>query len=305
MAEHLTVDEQPKLQTPTMVVAFAGWPDAGEVASGSMRYLLRKLRARKFATIDPEEFYDFTDVRPRTKLVRPWHRELRWPSNEFHWVRPAHGPHLVLFLGREPSLRWKTYVGTVLALAEQCGVQRLVSLGGTFDQVTHTGEPRVSGTAMDPELRRALEELHLRGSSYEGPTSIHSALMDACRRRGLSAGSLWGHAPHYLQAAPNVKVCYGMLRKLSALLDLEVDLDELRTAARALEQRVERLLEDNAELREYVRQLDEGQEPTADPEPVDDTPPPEMPSPEAVVRELEEFLRQQQRRGDDDDKPPS
>ncbi len=298
MAEYLTIEEEPDLHNPTMIVAFRGWPDAGEVASGSMRYLLRKLRARKFASIDPEEFYNFTEVRPHTTLVQPWQRELRWPSNDFHYVRPEHGPHLVLFLGREPNLRWRTYCNTVLTLAERCGVQRLISLGGTFDQVTHTGEPRVSGTAMEPGLRRALEELRIRSSSYEGPTSIHSALQEACRQRGLPAGSLWGHAPHYLQAAPNVKVCYGLLRKLAALLDLRIDLEEIRGAAKALELRVERLLEDNAELREYVRQLEAGQEPSVEPEPIEDTPA-EMPSPEAVVRELEEFLRQQRREDDE------
>jgi proteasome assembly chaperone (PAC2) family protein len=305
MAEYLTVDELPELRSPTMVVAFAGWPDAGEVASGSMRYLLRKLRARKFASIDPEEFYDFTETRPTTKLRTPWQRDVRWPRNEFHYyVRRGEGCDFVLFLGREPNLRWRTYIDVVLGLAERCGVERLVSLGGTFDQVTHTGEPRVSGTAVDPMLRQAMQGMGLSPSRYEGPTSIHSALGDACQQRGLPAGSLWGHAPHYLQAAPNVKVCYGMLRKLSVLLDLTVDLEELRRAAEALEVRVERLLADNAELREYVRQLDAGELPGADEDaPADDAPPPEIPSPEAVVAELEEFLRQQQRRPDDE--PPS
>jgi proteasome assembly chaperone (PAC2) family protein len=306
MAEHLTVDELPELRSPTMLVAFAGWPDAGEVASGSMRYLLRKLRARKFASIDPEEFYDFTETRPTTKLRTPWQRDVRWPRNEFHYyVRRGDGPDFVLFLGREPNLRWRTYIEVVLGLAERCGVERLVSLGGTFDQVTHTGEPRVSGTAVDPTLRKAMQEMGLSPSRYEGPTSIHSALGDACQKRGLPAGSLWGHAPHYLQAAPNVKVCYGMLRKLSVLLDLTVDLEELRRAAEALEVRVERLLADNAELREYVRQLDAGELSSEDEvEVADDEPPAEIPSPEAVVAELEEFLRQQQRRPDEEP-PPS
>jgi proteasome assembly chaperone (PAC2) family protein len=303
MAEYLTVDEQPELRHPTMLVAFAGWPDAGEVASGSMKYLLRKLRAHKFASIDPEEFYDFTETRPTTKLRTPWQRDVRWPRNEFHYhVRRGEGPDFVLFLGREPNLRWRTYIDLVLGLAEQCGVERLISLGGTFDQVTHNGEPRVSGTALDPELRKAMQGMGLSPSRYEGPTSIHSALGDACQKRGLPTASLWGHAPHYLQAAPNVKVCYGMLRKLTALLDFTVDLEELRRAADALEVRVECLLADNAELREYVRQLDAGELPDDDVEPADDGPPPEMPSPEVVVAELEEFLRQQ-RRPDDD--PPS
>jgi proteasome assembly chaperone (PAC2) family protein len=305
MAEYLTVDEQPELRNPTMLVAFAGWPDAGEVASGSMRYLLRKLRARKFAAIDPEEFYDFTETRPTTKLRTPWQRDVRWPRNEFHYhVRRGEGPDFVLFLGREPNLRWRTYIDVVLGLAERCGVERVVSLGGTFDQVTHTGEPRVSGTAMDPTLRKAMQDLGLSPSRYEGPTSIHSALGEACQTRGLPSGSLWGHAPHYLQAAPNVKVCYGMLRKLSALLDFMLDLEELRRAADALEVRVERLLADNSELREYVRQLDAGEVPDVE-EVVaaEDEPPREIPSPEAVVAELEEWFRQQQRRPDDEAAP--
>src|ERR687885_2486716 len=100
MAEYLTVDEQPELRNPTMIVAFSGWPDAGEVASGSMRYLLRKLRARKFAAIEPEIFYTFTEVRPQTTIVAPYQREIRWPSNEFHYWRSGDDLDLVLFLGR-------------------------------------------------------------------------------------------------------------------------------------------------------------------------------------------------------------
>ncbi len=304
MAEHLVIDAVPELRTPTLIAAFAGWPDAGEVASGSMRYLLRKLRAKKFAWIEPEIFYTFTEVRPQTTLVAPYQREIRWPSNEFHYWRGNDDLDLVLFLGREPNLRWKTYVETFLELASRCGVPRIITLGGTFDSVPHTGEPRVSGTAADPTLRRALERLTVRSSTYQGPTSIHSALVDACRQRNLPSGSLWGHAPHYLQAAPNVKVCYGMLRKLSELLDLPIDLEEIRGAAHALELRVDRLLADNSELQEYVRQLEASEEARDEP-PAPSVGPVEIPSPEAVVQELEEFLRQeQQRRREEDGSPP-
>ena len=306
MVEHLIIDDEPELRDPTLIAAFAGWPDAGEVASGSMRYLLRKLRAKKFASIEPEIFYNFTDVRPQTTLVRPGQREIRWPSNEFHYWRGNDGMDLVLFLGREPNLRWKTYVSTFLALADQCGVQRLITLGGTFDSVPHTGEPRVSGAAMGRALQSALETLSVRSSSYQGPTSIHSAVLDACQRKGLAAGSLWGHAPHYLQAAPNVKVCYGMLQKLAALLDLPLDLEEMRGASHALELRVERLLADNTELREYVRQLEASEATRAEGRPAAPTEPVEIPSAEVVVQELEEFLRQEQhRRREEDGAPPA
>jgi proteasome assembly chaperone (PAC2) family protein len=305
MSDFVVIEEQPELTRPTMVAAFSGWPDAGEVASASLRYLLRKLRPRRFARMEPEEFYDFTDVRPYTRLVTPWQRELQWPENEFHYWRREEGPDLVLFLGREPNLRWKAYIQAFLGVAETCGVRRLLTLGGNFDTVPHTGEPKVSGAAMDAELREELEALGLRSSTYQGPTSIHSALLDGCRRRGIAAGSLWGHAPHYLQAAPNVKVCYGMLRKLKAVLDLPLELGEMRGAARALEARVDQLLADNRELQEYVRRLEAGVESSERAEPSGEQPGlMDMPSPEAVVRELEEFLRQQQREGGDE-APPS
>src|SRR5205085_5871272 len=100
------------------------------------------------------------EVRPQTTIVAPYQREIKWPSNEFHYWRGADDQHLVLFLGREPNLRWKTYVSTFLALVERCGVTRLITLGGTFDSVPHTGEPRVSGAAMDPRLKGTLEGLY-------------------------------------------------------------------------------------------------------------------------------------------------
>jgi proteasome assembly chaperone (PAC2) family protein len=306
MSERVVIEERPELTSPTLVAAFAGWPDAGEVASASLRYLLRKLRPRRFARIEPEDFYDFTNVRPYTRLVTPWQRELHWPENEFHYWRRGEGSDLVLFLGREPNLRWKAYTHEFLSVAEACGVRRVLTLGGNFDTVPHTGEPKLSGAALDGDFRGELEGLGLRASTYQGPTSIHSALLDGCRRRGIAAGSLWGHAPHYLQAAPNVKVCYGMLRKLKAWLDLPLELGEMRGAARALEARVDQLLADNRELQEYVRRLEAGAESDEARERGGEQPGlMEMPSPEAVVRELEEFLRQQQREGEEDAPPSS
>jgi proteasome assembly chaperone (PAC2) family protein len=293
MNEYVTFAETPDLHAPTLVAAFGGWPDAGEVATASLRYLLRKLRPRRFASIEPEEFYDFTSVRPTTRLRSPWQRELRWPRNEFHYWRGETGPDLVLFLGREPSLRWKAYVDAFMAVVESTGACRLVGLGGNYDAVPHTGEPKVTSAAADADLRAALEGLGLHASTYEGPTSIHSVILDACRRRGIPAGSLWGHAPHYLQAAPNVKVCYGILQKLAALLELSVELDEIRGAARALEARVNELLADNQELQEYVRRLEAGVESRAEPQGHAQPGLMDAISPEAVVRELEEFLRQQ------------
>src|SRR5205823_6947089 len=182
--DYLNIPSVPGLRSPALVTAFQGWPDAGEVASGALRYLVRNLGATRFAEIGPEEFYIFTEVRPHSIQVRPGQRTLRWPSNDFYyWNNPGAGPDLLLFLGREPNLRWNAYTSAVIDLAERCGVSLLVTLGGTYDAVSHHGEPTVSGIGSTPRLRHTLEAMGVSFSQYQGPSSVQTALLDAARRR--------------------------------------------------------------------------------------------------------------------------
>jgi proteasome assembly chaperone (PAC2) family protein len=283
-----------------MVAAVQGWPDAGEVASGALRYIIRNLGATRFAEISPEEFYVFTEVRPHSVRVRPNQRTLRWPSNDFYyWNNPAGGRDLVLFLGREPSLRWAAYTKALLDVAAQAGVTLLVTLGGTYDAVSHHGKVIVSGGGTTSSLSETLAGLGVSSSQYEGPSSVQAALLDAARRRGVAAASLWGHAPHYIQAVPNVKVCYGVLTKLKKLIGLEIDLDELKSASRALVARVDEALAGNEELQNYIQRLEQDLaqvEPEEQAAAHETEPPSEIPSTDVVLRELEEFLRQSNKR---------
>jgi proteasome assembly chaperone (PAC2) family protein len=305
--EFLSIHSEPELRSPTLVAAFEGWPDAGEVASGALRYLVRNLGAIRFAELTPEEFYVFTEIRPHSIQLRPGQRTLRWPVNDFYyWINPSGEHDLLLFLGREPNLRWATYTKALLDLAERCGVTMLTTLGGTYDAVSHHGEVQVSGIGSTPRLRHTLEGLGVAFSQYQGPSSVQTALIDAARRRGVPAASLWGHAPHYIQAVPNVKVCHGVLAKLNELVGLGLDLAELQGASQALEARVDEALAGNQELQSYVRRLDSGMVDEEPPEDfanlIEDDPPGEIPSSDVVLRELEEFLRrnqQEQPRNDD------
>lgn len=311
--DFLNIHSLPELRTPALITAFQGWPDAGEIASGALRYLVRNLGATRFAELAPEEFYVFTEVRPHSVQVRPGQRTLRWPANDFYyWNSTSGGRDLVLLLGREPNLRWNAYTGAVLDLAQRCGVTLLVTLGGTYDAVSHHGEVQVSGIGSTPRLRQTLQSIDVNFSQYQGPSSVQTALLEAARRRGVPGASLWGHAPHYIQAVPNVKVCQGVLSKLGALVGLSLDLEELKGASRALEARVDEALAGNEELLSYVQRLDAG---LVDDEPAEEAleltqeeTPREMPSSDIVLRELEEFLRQNQRESrasdEPDDEPP-
>lgn len=302
----LKIQELPSLRSPILVAAFAGWPDAAEVASGTARFLSRKLRARRFAEIDPEEFYVFTESRPNTLILAPGQRALEWPSNEFFsWHNPSGERDLVILQGREPNLNWREYVDIILDLAGRLGVSQMVALGGTYDAVSHRGQVSLSGHATSPELKDALAEFGITASSYEGPSSVQSALLEACREKNILAASLWGHAPHYVRAAPNPKVSHAMLRVLKTLLGIDLDLTELEVAGEALEAKVDAAMIENPELRDYVEQLDIVEEPVREPtvEELMADLPLSRPDPAEIMRELEEILKQRQPDAESD-RPP-
>lgn len=290
--EPLIIHEQPPLKSPVLIAAYGGWPDAQEGATGALRFLIRKLSAKKFAEIDPEEFYIFTRVRPATSVNERGERILRWPTNEFFYA-PSEGVRqdLLLFVGVEPHLRWRAFTGAVLSLAERCQVRMILFLGSLLDAIPHTREPRVSGLANTPELRKALEKLGVLGSTYQGPAGAPTALMEACTNCNLTAASLWVHAPQYIQAAPNPRISIVLLKKLSSFLGLQVPTGELGAAGTAFEAEVEKAVGADAELIAYVKKLEEQYDQATEAVRSQE----ELPSPEAVVQDLEEFLRQQQK----------
>src|SRR5881397_157174 len=205
---------EPPSTIPTMVMAFGGWVDAGDAATGALRSLVHQLTATPLATIDPEAFVDFTTLRPVVRLSVEGERTIRWPRIAFWtWQRPADGAGLLLFRGVEPQQRWRTYATLLLDVAARCGVQRIVSLGAVLAGVPHTRPPRVTGSSTDPTWQAQLEAcgMRTRRSRYEGPTGIATIVMDAARQRGVASCNVRGQAPHYLQRTTNPAVSRALL----------------------------------------------------------------------------------------------
>jgi proteasome assembly chaperone (PAC2) family protein len=276
-----------------MVVAFGGWIDAGEAVTGAMRHLIRHLSASHLASIDPEEFFDFTKVRPVVRLNAEGERTIRWPRSEFFtWQPPESRAGLLLFRGMEPQRKWRAYAKLLLDVAEQCGVQRIVSLGALLAALPHTRPPRVTGNSTDPTWQALLEAWGMyRRPRYEGPTGIASAVLDAATRRGMSYLSLMGQSPHYLQGATNPAVSRALLTSVTRLLDLELDLSQLDAAVQAFYTRCDQAVAQDTSIQAYVRQLEQAYDAAVDeaPRPLRD----EDLNPEKLIQELEDFLREE------------
>ena len=276
------------LRAPALICAFKGWNDAADAASTALTFVASTLGGQRFATIDPEEFYDFQSTRPQVKMVGGETREIVWPSVELFEARVPRAPRdLILLVGSEPSMRWRTFTDVIVELAEALGTQLVVTLGALLADVPHTRAVSVTGLASDPVL---IARLGLNRSSYEGPTGIVGILHAACQRQGLPSASLWAAVPHYVAASPNPKASLALVRKLEGLVGVAVDASELEEAAGEYERRVNVAVQSDPEVQAFVERLEQvtSEEAVEEPGP--------LPSGDTIARDLQRFLRQ---RGED------
>jgi proteasome assembly chaperone (PAC2) family protein len=290
-------DREPPAGLTTLIMAFGGWIDAGEAATGTLRHLVRDLAAARLAWIDPEEFFVFTQERPEVRLKADGDREIQWPRSEFFaWQPGGDRDGLLLFCGPEPHQKWRTYTKTFLDVAERCGVRRIVSLGALLASAPHTRPVRVTARCTDAAWRPLLEAWGIhRRPTYEGPTGISTVVLDAAERRGMSHLGLMGQAPHYLQATENPAAIQSLLTYVSRLLDLRLDLSQFAEAIQDFRSQCDRAVARDPAIREHVRQMEQEYDTTAGEErqglPIE-----ELDS-EKLMLELEEFLRGQREGG--------
>jgi proteasome assembly chaperone (PAC2) family protein len=254
--EEIVYLERPVLSNPYLVMGFEGWPNAAEISSFALRHLIDRLGARKFASVPTENFYQMSSLRPMAVIKEGRLIELKSSGSHFHYVKGLPSNDLILFSGVEPHLRWDVFVDLILDLADRFRVTELFTIGGTYDYVPHTYPPMVSCLFNHEELRERAVRAGLGLTEYSGPVSIHTFILEAARKRGLRAISLWGHAPQYLQTR-NVKLVCAVLKRLADLTGIKTDLSELEKAAEYFDQQIDHLVEEDPKLQEVISKLEE------------------------------------------------
>lgn len=292
--------EAPLLRNPLFIAAFKGWNDAAEASSAAIRFMVKEWSAHQIGRFSAEEYYDYTETRPRVRLLNGVSREIEWPTLRLYVASDEALPRdIVLLVGPEPQLRWPSFSSEILEMLQRLGVGDVVLLGSLLADVPHTRPARVFGTASDLHMRRRLDALEIGLSRYDGPTGIVGVLQDACGRAGISALSLWGNVPHYITASPNPQVSAALLRPLGLLYGLTLSVRQLEGQARRFRARVDEAIRQSPEAAAYVRELEEreGVEGSLSQErSLHERSP--LPTGAEVVRDLEEFLRQQRSEGD-------
>jgi proteasome assembly chaperone (PAC2) family protein len=275
-----------------MVIAFGGWSDAGEAATGVITHLLTVLassdsenvdndKSTLIGEVDSEDFYDFQVNRPLIFVDSSMIRSLTWPGVQIFGVRNPDGERdFILVRGVEPSMRWRTFASEILDLAEDLEVELVITLGSMLADTPHTRAIPVSGTGAHPDIAT---RLGVEVSRYEGPTGILAVIQDGCVRRGIDAIALWAAVPHYANATPSPKATLALVNGLEDFLEISLPQGDLPESAIAWEAAVNEMVKEDSDIEEYIKTLEESK----DANEISDG------SGEELAREVERFLRRQ------------
>lgn len=282
----MEIHQIPLLRNPVMIMAFSGWNDAAEAASGAVEHLLSgwcdrndEVLPELIADVESEEFYDFQVNRPVVSIDESEIRSITWPTTQIFGLSiPTMPRDLVVVTGVEPSMRWKSFTSELLDLADDLEVSLIVTLGSLLADTPHTRPITVTGTGAHPSIAT---RLGVSVSKYEGPTGILGVIQDGCMRRGIDGISLWAAVPHYASNAPSPKATLALINTLEDFLDISIPLSDLEENADAWEKEVNDLAAEDTEVAEYVKALEESKDAA------------ELPdvSGDSIAKEFERYLR--------------
>jgi hypothetical protein len=279
---HIEFNDIGELTAPVAIAGFEGWNDAGEAASGVVNHLGIAWQATPVGAIDPEEFYDFQVNRPVVEIEDGQTQRLIWPTTRISLARarsadPTVPPtglsrDIVLIHGIEPNMRWRAFSEELVHGLESLGVEFIILLGALLADAPHTRPVPVS----------------VGGVDYKGPTGILGVLQHICSGAGIPAVSLWAQVPHYVAQPPSPKATLALLRGVEDILDAPLPLADLPEEARAWERGVDELAQQDSEVADYVRTLEEAKDAMDLPEASGD----------AIAREFERYFRRHGGAGD-------
>lgn len=274
-----------KLSAPVIIAAFEGWNDAGEAASGAISHLSTAWEGNEVAAIDPEDYYDFQVTRPVTEVTEGKTQRLVWPTTRLLTTKQDRvDRNVVLVQGIEPNMRWRRFCAELVESFTHLKAEVVVLLGALLADSPHTRPVPVTATASDLEVAA---DLRASPADYKGPTGIVGVLQQACADAGIPAVSLWAAVPHYVAQPPSPKATLALLRGVEDVLDASLPMADLPAEARAWERGVDELAEQDSEVAEYVRTLEEAKDATDLPEASGD----------AIAAEFERYLRRRRDHG--------
>jgi proteasome assembly chaperone (PAC2) family protein len=249
------VENLPSVKEPFLIAGFEGWGNAMDVSKGMASYLVRKLRAEPFATLDADLFYRYDENRPVVLIEEGELKRVAPPGGTFYAAHCSpRDVDIIVLEAQEPNLRWEYFGEQLLSLSRELKVRTIITLGSMFDNVLHS-DNIISGIASNETLSTRLRELEVLPINYHGPSAIHSMIQHTAKELAVPCMSLWCHCPYYLQGATHFGLLSSLGSLLSSLAGFDLDREELDASWKELNRQIQSLVENNPELQGMITEL--------------------------------------------------
>ena len=245
------------LRSPVMLIALTGLFDIGGAATAALDRFAPADLAVTAGEIDADPFYDFTQERPHVEFEEEDDevRVIRWPQNQFDVVRGQGERDLVVLVGVEPHLAWRTYADCISHVARVLGCEAVVTVGSAAEAVPHTRTPLVTGSTTDADLAR---RLGIGQPTYQGVTGVVGVIQSRLAADGIPSVSLRVGVPHYLMNAEHPSAMAALQTHLGHVLGVPVPDDvSLRDEIARWRHLHDEVVEGDVQLQFYVRMLEQ------------------------------------------------
>jgi proteasome assembly chaperone (PAC2) family protein len=235
--------------------------DGGDVSTGTIKHLTGRLKAKRFACIEPEGFYIESFVttmetaalfRPSTRIEDGLVKSFQRADNSFYASTEG---NLILFIGQEPNINWGKYAECIFSLCSEYQVRQIYFIGSVAGLVPHTREPKIFCSVSNEKLKDQYQQLGIGFSSYKGPASIVTYLIKLAEERNIDMTSFISAVPIYIQGR-NPKAIYSAARRIASILKIKIEFEELQEAANKFENKLNELIEKQPELVEIIHKLE-------------------------------------------------
>ena len=246
--------QTPPLHNPILIAGFGGWSNAGNISLKAIECIIQQKRATLLAEIDPDHFYQFTQNRPVITIKEGRLQDLYLKKISFYfWPNKDGKNDLIILKAQEPDYRWPTFVQILFRLCKQWGVSFIICLGGMYDDVLHT-DAIVSGVCSFGEWRDILIKKDIHLIDYEGPSGIHSLIMQRAEKESYPFLGLWGHSPLYLRGT-NFRAVIRILDLIASFFAFSIDTLGLEISLKEFDHQIGEILEKNPELKEQIDEI--------------------------------------------------
>lgn len=269
----------PPLEDPILVMGLAGWGDAASAASDAADWLAED--GQVVVSFDPDAIFDYRSNRPILRISAGEVRSVTWPRMDIVHIRP-NGRDVLVMVGSEPDYAWSGISDALADLVPRLGVTRLVTLGSVPAPVRHSMKPSAFCTASDPRLLLPGDEMLM--DDIVVPASAGTVFRTAIEDQDVPAIGYWAQVPQYV-GRPYSPAIAVLLGRAAEQLGVLLDLRDIVSDAEEQIRRLDEILEQRDDAREFVEGLDTSVGTTT-------AFPDDLPTADELADEVARFLRE-------------